>query len=173
MSRQFKALRSIPPDQEKRRKFQKFGCPQCEAEEVAPVSGGRTPVEKHRGWCRRHGIGKNTGSESVPQTSTSLEEKVCISYAQAALSTSNSRSAADAAASLQQLQNTSGGGLSVSSLGMRVLRAVAARASRLGDLVREVLRTSFTLVKASSKSVRQRDLLPLPVPWNWAPFTEF
>ena len=56
---------------------------------------------------------------------------------------------------------------------MHVLRAVAARASPLGDLVREVLRTSFTLVKASGKSVRQRDLLPLPVPWNWAPFTEF
>ena len=56
---------------------------------------------------------------------------------------------------------------------MYVLRAVAARASPFGDLVREVLRTSFTLVKASSKSVRQRDLLPLPVPWNWAPFAEF
>ena len=74
---------------------------------------------------------------------------------------------------LQQLQKAWGGGLSVSSLGMHVLRAVATRASPLSDLVREVLRTSFTLVKASSKSVRQRDLLPLPVPWNWAPFAEF
>ena len=43
----------------------------------------------------------------------------------------------------------------------------------LGDLAREVLRTSFTLVKASNKSARQRDFLPLPVPWNWAPFAEF
>ena len=43
----------------------------------------------------------------------------------------------------------------MSSLGMHVLRAVATRASLLGDLVREVLRTSFTLVEASSKSVRQ------------------
>ena len=42
-----------------------------------------------------------------------------------------------------------------------------------GDLVREVLRTSFTMVKALGKSVRQRDLLPLPVPWSWAPFGEF
>ena len=56
---------------------------------------------------------------------------------------------------------------------MHVLCAVAARASPLGDLVREVLRTSFTFVKASSKSVRQRDLLPLPVPWSWAQFAEF
>ena len=56
---------------------------------------------------------------------------------------------------------------------MHVLRAVATRASPLGDLVREVLRTSFTLVEASSKSVRQRDLLPLPLPWNWAQFAEF
>ena len=62
----------------------KIGCPQCEAEEVASVSGGRTPVEKHRGWCRRHGIGKNAGSRGVPQTwpGRSLEEEVCISYAQ-------------------------------------------------------------------------------------------
>ena len=45
-----------------------------------------------------------------------------------------------------------------------MLRAVATRASPLGYLVREVLRTSFTLVEASSKSVRQRDLVPLPVP---------
>ena len=56
---------------------------------------------------------------------------------------------------------------------MHVSRAVATRASPLGDLFREMLRTSFTLVEASSKSVRQRDLLPLPVPWNWAPFAEF
>ena len=131
----------------------------------------------HRGWCRRHGIGKNAGSRGVPQTwpgrAAYLEEEVCISYAQAALSASNSWSAADAAASLQQLQTASGEGLSVSSLGMHVLRAVAMRASPLGDLVREVLRTSFKLVKASSKSVRQRDLLPLPVHWNWALFAEF
>ena len=59
------------------------------------------------------------------------------------------------------------------TLGVHVLHAVAARASPLGGLVREVLRTSFTMVKASGKSVRQRDLLPLPVPWSWAPFAEF
>ena len=40
-------------------------------------------------------------------------------------------------------------------------------------LVREVLRTSFTTVEASGNSVRQRDLLPLPVPCSWAPFAEF
>ena len=102
-----------------------------------------------------------------------MEEEVCISYAQAALSANNSWSAADAAISLKQLQKASEGGLSVSTLGMHVMHAFAARASLLGDLVREVLRTSFTLVKASNKSVRQRDLLPLPVPWNWAPFAEF
>ena len=56
---------------------------------------------------------------------------------------------------------------------MHVSRAVATRASPLGDLVREVLRTSFTFVEASSKSVRQRDLLPLPIPRNWAPFAGF
>ena len=77
-----------------------------------------------------------------------MEEEVCISYAQAALSANNSWSAADAAISLKQLQKASEGGLSVSTLGMHVLRAVATRASPLGDLVREVLRTSFTLVKA-------------------------
>ena len=59
------------------------------------------------------------------------------------------------------------------TLGVHVLHAVATRASPLGDLVREVLRTSFTLVQASGKFVRQRDLLPLPVPWSWAPFAEF
>ena len=59
------------------------------------------------------------------------------------------------------------------TLGVHVLRAVAARASPLGDLVREMLRTSFTTVEASGSSVRQRDLLPLPVPWSWAPFAEF
>ena len=59
------------------------------------------------------------------------------------------------------------------TLGVHVLRAVAARASPLRDLVREVLRTSFTTVEASGNSVRQRDLLPLPVPWSWAPFAEF
>ena len=52
-------------------------------------------------------------------------------------------------------------------------RVVAARASPIGDLVREVLRTSFTIVKASGNFMRQRDLLPLPVPWSWAPFAEF
>ena len=153
-------------------KVSKIGCSQFEAEEVASISGGRTAATKYRSWCRRRGTGKNTGSKSVPQTSSSLEEKVCISSAQAALSANNSWLAADPAISLKQLRKASGGGLSVSSLGMRVLRAVATRASPLGDLVREVLRTSFTLVEASSKSVRQRDLVPLPVPWNWAPFAE-
>ena len=46
-------------------------------------------------------------------------------------------------------------------------------ASPLGDLVREVLRTSFTTIEASGNSVRQRDLLPPPVPWSWAPFAKF
>ena len=31
----------------------------------------------------------------------------------------------------------------------------------------------FTTVEASGNSVRQRDLLPLPVPRSWAPFAEF
>ena len=31
----------------------------------------------------------------------------------------------------------------------------------------------FTTVIASGNFVRQRDLLPLPVPWSWAPFAEF
>ena len=61
----------------------------------------------------------------------------------------------------------------MSTLGMHLMHAVAARASPLEDLVQEVLRTSFTLVKASGKSVQQRDLLPLPGPWNGAPFAEF
>ena len=56
---------------------------------------------------------------------------------------------------------------------MHVLRAVAALGSPFGDLVREVLRTSITTIEASGNSVRQRDLLPLPVPWCWAPFAQF
>ena len=36
-----------------------------------------------------------------------------------------------------------------------------------------MLRTSFTTVEASGNSVRQRDILPVPVPWSWAPFAEF
>ena len=102
-----------------------------------------------------------------------MEEEVGISCAHAALSANNPWSRADAAASRQHLQKTAEGGLSVETLEVHVLRAVAARASPLGDLVREVLRTSFTTVEASGNSVRQRYLLPLPVPWSWAPFAEF
>ena len=102
-----------------------------------------------------------------------LEEEVGISCAQAALSANNSWSRGDAAASVQHLQKTAKGGLSVETLAVHVLRAVAARVSPLGDMVREVLRTSFTNVEASGNSVRQRDLLPLPVPWSWAPFADF
>ena len=71
------------------------------------------------------------------------------------------------------LQKAAEGGLSLETLEVHVLNAVAARASPLGDLVREVLQTSFTTVKASGNFVRQRDLLPLPVPWSWAPFADF
>ena len=48
MSRQVKALKSVPPVQEKK-KIQKIGCSQFEAEEVASISGGRTAAtEKYR-----------------------------------------------------------------------------------------------------------------------------
>ena len=177
VSRQVKALSGIPPDQEVEAEKAKIGCPQCEAKGVAAVSGGRTQAGKYREWCRWRESGKDAGTRGVPQTwprrTTSLEEEVCISYAQAALSANNSWSTADTAASLQQLQKASEGGLSVGTLGVHVLHAVAAGVSPLGDLVREVLLSSFTMVKASGKSVRQRDLLPLPVPWSWAPFAEF
>ena len=58
------------------------------------------------------------------------------------------------------------------SLGVHVLRAVSTRASPLGDLTREVVRTSFTAINTLESPVRQRDLLPLPIPWSWGPFAE-
>ena len=75
--------------------------------------------------------------------------------------------------SLNHLRKASEGGLSVEALGVRVLRAVAARESPLGDFVRETLQTSFTTSKSAASAVRQRNLLPLPVPWRWVPFAEF
>ena len=87
---------------------------------------------------------------------------VDVSSAQARLSADEAWSKADTAASLRHLQKATEGGLSVESLGVHVLRAVSTRASPLGDLTREVLRTSFTTVN-TLESVRQRDLLPLGV----------
>ena len=158
------ALGSIPPDASQR-----------EAKGAA-AGGGGPQAEKYRVWSRRPGGGEDAGTKGIPQTwtrQTILEEEAGISCARAALSANISWSRTDAAASLQHLQKNAEGGLSVETLGVHVLRAVVARASPLGDWVREVLRTSFTTVEASGNSVRQRDLLPLPVPWSWAPFAEF
>ena len=74
------------------------------------------------------------------------------SCAQAASSANNSWSTVDAAASLQ-LQKASEGGLSVETFGVHVLLRRERRPC--GDLVREVLRTSNTIVKASGIFVRQ------------------
>ena len=62
-----------------------------------------------------------------------MEQEVCISYAQAALSASNSWSAAD-----------------YSNFRRPQKEVFAELASPLGDLVREVLRTSYT-----GKSLKQ------------------
>ena len=174
VSRQVETLRGIPPDQEVRRKKQKLGVHRVKRKEwrqsaavdrkLESTENGVEGVKAERTQAR--GVSLQTWTRRT----TSLEEEVCISCAQAALSANNTWSA-DAVASLQHLQKASEG-LSVETLGVHVLYAVAARASPLGDLVREVLRTSFTIVKASGNFVRQRDLLPLHVPWSWAPFAE-
>ena len=86
-----------------------------------------------------------------------MEEIVDVSSAQARLSADEAWSKADTTASLRHLQKATEGGLSVESLGVHVLRAVSTRASPLGDLTREVLRTSFTTVNTLESPVRQRD----------------
>ena len=101
-----------------------------------------------------------------------MEEIVDVGSAQARLSADEAWSKADTAATLRHLQKATEGGLSVESLGVHVLRAVSTRASPLGDLSREVLRTFFTTVNTLESPERQRDLLPLPHPWSWAPFAE-
>ena len=162
MSRQVEALGSIPPEvAELSRRKQKLVVLREKRKELRQAAAVDRKLES-----TESGVG---GEEAAKTQTRKVFLKPGLSCAQAALSANNPWSTADAAASLQHLQKTAEGGLSVETFGVHVLRAVAARASPLGDLVREVL----TTVEASGNSVRQRDLLPLPVPWSWAPFAEF
>ena len=124
---------------------------------------------------REGGTSESAGRKSGPQAwpgRATLEEIVDVRSARARLSADEAWSKADTTASLRHLQKATEGGLSVESLGVHVLHAVSTPASPLGDLTREVLRTSFTTVNTLESPVRQRDLLPLPIPWSWAPFAE-
>ena len=143
--------------------------------EVQASEGGSAQGGRCRSRSQRGGTSESAGRKSGPQAwpgRPTLEEIVDVSSAQARLSADEAWSKADTAASLRHLQKATEGGLSVESLGVHVLRAVSTRASPLGDLTREVLRTSFTTVNTLESPVRQRDLLPLPFPWSWAPFAE-
>ena len=176
MSRQVKALKSFTPDQKGRQKKQKLGVHSVKREEwrqpaaverqLKSTEDGVEGVKAVRTQAREVSLKPGPGRRPWRKRFASVTPK--LPYAR----TTRGRQGMQRA-SLQQLQKASEGGLSVSTLGMHVLRAVATRASPLGDLVREVLRTSFTHIEVSSKSVRQRDLLPLLVSWNWAPFPEF
>ena len=76
---------------------------------------------------------------------------------------------ADRARSTSAFAAAAAPGLTPAALGLKVFEGITTRDSRLGLAERGLLRTAF---EAPSRGRRQRDLLPLPVPWEWPPFAE-
>ena len=76
---------------------------------------------------------------------------------------------ADRARSISAFAAAAAPGLTPAALGLKVFEGITTRDCRLGLAARGLLRTAF---EAPSRGRRQRDLLPLPVPWEWPPFAE-
>ena len=122
MSRQVKALREYPArPRGEGGKIQKLGVHSVKRKKWRQSAAVERQMESTEdgveGLKPERAQAREVSLKPWQGRTASLEEEGCISYAQAALSASNTWSAADAAASLQQLQKASGGGLSVSYIG--------------------------------------------------------
>ena len=176
MSRQVETLRGIPPDQEVRRKKQMLGVHRVKRKEWRQSAAVDRKLESTENWAegvkaertQARGVSLKPGPEGRrPWRKRSASVAPKLLYARTTPGRQRTQRRHYSISKRPQK------GVSLWKLrGVHVLYAVAARASPLGDLVREVLCTSFTIVKASGNFVRQRDLLPLPVPCSWAPFAE-
>ena len=76
---------------------------------------------------------------------------------------------ADGAWSMSALVAVAAPRLTPAALVLKIFEGMTTRDSRLGLATRGLLRTVF---EAPSRGRRQRDLPPLPVPWEWPPFAD-